>query len=453
MKTYLVHGLARSGMACVDFLLQSNHRVYVLDSDPEKMALACEKGAQVWGDVSSCNTSPSRGEVFADMSFLTAVIQSPGIPLSHPIAQQAIDANVRLMGDVDLFRETYPTARIIGITGTNGKSTTTTLIGHILKEAGIPVAVGGNVGVPVMSLPKLPSDGIYVLELSSYQLEISTCLSLDYAVWTNITPDHLDRHGTLEDYVYAKMKIFASKENPPISMISIDDEYSLQVYDEMNEAHPGYLIPISVTRPLLGGIFVLDGLLVDATGGERLVVGDLSKLVYLKGQHNHQNIALAYGVTRAAGLDPAVIMQGVESFKGLAHRQEIVRVLDKVTFVNDSKATNADAASQALTAFDEIYWIVGGVAKSDGIESLLPILGGVKKAYLIGESSASFAKTLDGHLDYVHCGDMEAAIKQAYADAATLGGVVLLSPACASFDQYRDFEHRGDAFRACVERI
>ncbi|MBX3457910.1 MAG: UDP-N-acetylmuramoyl-L-alanine--D-glutamate ligase [Candidatus Paracaedibacteraceae bacterium] len=439
MKTYLVHGLARSGMACVDFLLKSNHRVYVLDSDSVKIDQACQKGAYIWDN--------------QDMSGLTAVIQSPGIPLNHPIAKQAIDMNIRLMGDVDLFRETYPNTTIIGITGTNGKSTTTTLIGHIFKECQVPVAVGGNVGVPVMSLPALPDEGVYVLELSSYQLDLSNCLALDYAVWTNITPDHLERHGSMEDYVYAKMKIFASKGNPPKSMVSIDDAYSLQVYDEMNEVHPGYLVPVSVNRPLLGGIFVLDGLLVDATGDDRLVVGDLSKLDRLKGQHNYQNIAMAYGICRAYGLMPDAIMRGIETFPGLAHRQEVVRVIDRVTFVNDSKATNADATSHALSAFEQIYWIVGGVAKSDGIDSLLLLLSHVKKAYLIGESSTTFAKILDGHVDYVYCGDMETALRQAYADALKRGGVVLLSPACASFDQYRDFEHRGDVFRDYVVKL
>ncbi|MBX3487757.1 MAG: UDP-N-acetylmuramoyl-L-alanine--D-glutamate ligase [Candidatus Paracaedibacteraceae bacterium] len=439
MKTYLVHGLARSGMACVEFLLKSGCLVYVLDSDLAKMGQASQKGAHIWEN--------------QDMSMLTAVIQSPGIPLTHPLVKQARDRQVRIMGDVDLFRETYPKAKIIGITGTNGKSTTTTLIGHILTECGVPVAVGGNVGVPALSLSPLPNDGVYVLELSSYQLDLSACLSLDYAVWMNITPDHLERHGSMEDYVYAKMKIFAGKGNPPQSMISIDDAYSLQVYDEMNEAHPGFLTPVSVNRPLLGGIFVLDDLLVDATGDERLVVGDLSGLDRLKGRHNYQNIAMAYGICRAYGLAPDAIMRGVETFPGLAHRQEVVRILGNVTFINDSKATNADATSHALSAFDTIYWIVGGVAKSDGIDELLPLLNRVKKAYLIGESATNFAKVLEGRVDYVSCGDMDTAITRAYADASLLGGTVLLSPACASFDQYRDFEHRGDVFRDCVQQL
>ncbi len=438
-KTYLVHGLARSGMACVDFLLNAGHGVYVLDTDPVKIDQACYKGAKAWTN--------------QEMPGLTALIQSPGIPLSHPLVKQALDSQVRIMGDVDLFRETYPKAKIIGITGTNGKSTTTTLIGHILRECAIPMAVGGNVGVPVMSLPQLPADGIYVLELSSYQLDLSTCLSLDYAVWLNITPDHLERHGSMEDYVYAKMKIFASKGNPPQSMISVDDDYSLQVYDEMNDAHPHCLTPVSVNRPLLGGIFVLDDLLVDVTGDERLVVGDLSSLDRLKGRHNYQNIAMAYGICRAAGLESEAIMHGIKTFAGLAHRQEVVRVLGNVTFINDSKATNADATSHALSAFDNIYWIVGGVAKSDGIDSLVPLMSSVRKTYLIGEAAHTFAQTLDGRVDFVHCGDMKVAVAQAYVDALNSGGVVLLSPACASFDQYRDFEHRGDVFKDIVNAL
>ncbi len=435
-ETYLIHGLARSGMACVEYLLNHKAVVFVLDSDLLRVEQACAKGAQPWQD--------------RDISTVTAVIQSPGIPLSHPIAKQAQDQGVRVMGDIDLFRQVNPNARIVGITGTNGKSTTTTLIGHILKECGIPVAIGGNVGVPVMSLPLLPDHGVYVLELSSYQLDVSDCLSLTASVWTNITPDHLERHGTMEDYVYAKMKIFASKDNPPKTMISVDDDYSLQVYDEMNEAHPGYFTPVSVTRPLLGGVFVLDGLLVDATGDERLVVGDLSMLRHLKAQHNYQNSALTYGVCRDLGLSPDDIMTAIQSFSGLAHRQEIVCQIDQVIFVNDSKATNADAASHALSAFENIYWIVGGVAKSDGIDSLLPLMNRVKKVYLIGESCNNFSKVLDGHAPYSICGDMTSAVTQAYADAKYLGGVVLLSPGCASFDQFQDFEHRGDVFRDLV---
>lgn len=438
---YLIVGLARSGLSSLGWLLKKGFVVYVYDEDVNKVNQAVELGGIAWSE-----SVGVRG--------LTALIQSPGIPLTHPLSISAQEHNVPVMGDIDLFCQAHSVAKIVGITGTNGKSTTTMLIGHILAESGVPVAIGGNVGVPVLSLPELPVNGVYVLELSSYQLDMSQTLSLTAAAWMNITPDHLERHGTLEDYVYAKTKIFASEGQPPLSAISLDDPYSKEVYDRMEAAHPGFFTPVSVIHPLANGVFVFDGILFDATGSERKHIGDLTQLERLKGVHNYQNIAIAYVICKDLGLGPAEIMAAVKTFPGLAHRQEYVRTLDHVMFVNDSKGTNADATSHALSAYDDIYWIVGGVAKSDGIDPLVPLFSRVKKAYLIGGSSEQFAKTLKGHVAYELCGDMETAVKKAYADAKLEAqGTVLLSPACASFDQFRDFEHRGDVFKEIVRRI
>ncbi|WP_010297925.1 UDP-N-acetylmuramoyl-L-alanine--D-glutamate ligase [Candidatus Odyssella thessalonicensis] len=439
--SYLILGLARSGLATLRWLLDQGSKVFVSDANPESVALASSEGGIPW----------TEGQKFSQ---LTALIQSPGIPLDHPLTQAARAQGIKIMGDVDLFRQNYPTAKIIGVTGTNGKSTTTTLIGHILKNCNVPIAVGGNVGIPVMSLPKLPDNGVYVIELSSYQLELSTCLGLTIVAWTNITPDHLERHKTMRDYVYAKSQIFASPTVPPQSIICVDDSYSKDLYNRMNAAHPGYFTPVSVVNPLRRGVFVYDGMLIDALAEERINLGEITQLKYLKGPHNYQNIAIAYGVSRKLGLNSDEIMAAIQTFPGLAHRQEYVETRNGVIFINDSKATNAEAASHALKAYENIYWILGGVAKSDGIDELLPLLERVKKAYLIGEASNRFAQTLAGKIPYRLCLELEKAVREAYTDAAAEGnGVVLLSPACASFDQFKDFECRGNAFKEIVNKL
>ncbi|WP_051908447.1 UDP-N-acetylmuramoyl-L-alanine--D-glutamate ligase [Candidatus Odyssella acanthamoebae] len=438
---YLILGLARSGMAALRWLVQRGHTVYISDGDSTKVDAAVAEGGIAWTDES-------------DFKKLATLIQSPGIPLTHPLTMAAQAQGVLVIGDIDLFRHTHPTAKIVGITGTNGKSTITTLIGHILKECDIPVAIGGNVGVAAMSLPDLSDKGIYVLELSSYQLDLSQSPSLGVAAWTNITPDHLERHGTMENYVYAKSKIFASKAAPPLTAISIDDDYSKEVYERMNAAHPGYFTPISVMRPLITGVFIFEGMLVDATGNERLNLGEISNLERLKGIHNYQNIAIAYTVCKNLGLKATEILAAIKTFPGLAHRQEQVAIMNGVTFINDSKGTNAEATTHALSAYDSIYWIVGGVAKSEGITPLLPLLSRVKKAYLIGESSDQFAQTLADRVPWEACGTLPIAVEKAYADARSLrGSTILLSPACASFDQFKDFEHRGDVFKEIVRGI
>jgi UDP-N-acetylmuramoylalanine--D-glutamate ligase len=452
MEHYLVFGLARSGLATVRWLREQGHTVYVMDEDPAKVTKACAEGGIAWADQVA----------WADQrafKILKALIQSPGIPMTHPLTKAARQAGVAVRGDVDLFRQAHPKATIVGITGTNGKSTTTALIGHILKECGIPVAVGGNIGVPVLVLPELPNKGIYVLELSSYQLELSQNLGLTAAAWTNITPDHLERHGTLENYRAAKLKIFDGPAHPPQSVISIDDVHSQEIFEKRTRAHPGYFTPVRVNQPLDHGVFVQDGILMDSTGGGRvLTIGDLSGLERLKGEHNYQNIAIAYGICKNLNLSPQEIMGAVKTFPGLVHRQEYVRTLGTTVFINDSKATNADATSHALKAYDSIYWLLGGVPKRDGIDSLLPLLSSVKKAYLFGEASEKFSKILDTALPYERCGDMLAAIQRAYKDAlndAVSGekATVLLSPACASFDQFRDYEHRGDIFKGIVNEL
>ena len=346
-----------------------------------------------------------------DVSQYAFLVPSAGIKPSHPIIQK-FDA---IRSDVDLLVESAPDATFIAITGTNGKSTTTALIGHILEQAGLSVAVGGNIGKAACSLPTLGKGGFYVLELSSYMLEITANPMADIAVLLNITPDHLDWHGTMDHYVAAKQKIFRQRESRPaqIAVYGRSMAASAQEWPALPE-HP-----------------------------------------FLKGVHNQENIYAAMDACRAAGLDDDTIFKHLMTFEGLSHRQKKVGQRGDILFINDSKATNADATSKALASYDEMYWIVGGMPKSDGLNGLDVYYPKIKHAYLIGQASEAFAKTLDGHVPTTTSGTMKNAVAQAYADAKQNGGhaVVLLSPACASFDQYQNFEQRGDDFTACVNAL
>lgn len=455
-KTYLVHGLARTGLAAVTWLLERGARVIAKDSDMGRLAHAIEKGAMTCEDLD------------IPWSTVSALVQSPGIPLTHPLTQEAFSQGVLVCGDVDLFRWSHPHAKIIGITGTNGKSTTTTLIAHILEAAGIPTAIGGNVGVPVLSLPELPQEGIYVFELSSYQLDLSHNLNLDYVGWLNITPDHLERHGTVDAYVQAKLKIFDHLDSFPKTVIAVDDAHSRQIFDRINRHHRDRISSISCLGE--ADVWVEDGLLREASLREREGLGqgsdtqesihDLRPYERLSGRHNHQNCAVAYGICRAVGLTPGQIFEGISTFPGLAHRQEWVAEIAMVKFINDSKATNGEAAAKALDTFNNIYWIAGGEPKSDGIEMLAPYFPKIKHAFLIGAAQGRFAQTIGGTASVTLSGDLENAVRQAFEAArdavkreACCRPVVLLSPACASFDQFRDFEHRGDVFKEFVLRL
>jgi UDP-N-acetylmuramoylalanine--D-glutamate ligase len=436
-RKFVVLGLARSGLSIIKWLNAHGATAIAVDDNPKKVKEAKSLGAQIvssipWNEVS-------------------ALVQSPGIPLwkpvPHPITQQARDHNVPIIGDGDIFRQTRPNSRFIGITGTNGKSTTTALVGHILKANGMDCQVGGNIGTPMLDLPYAYT---YVLELSSYQLELFSPLNLHISGWLNISPDHLDRHGTLENYVAAKKRIFASHDGQQTSIIGIDDTESEQVWSELSKTQ--LAIPVSVKNPLNKGIFVRDNQLMD--GSEPIL--DLDSLPTLKGAHNFQNAAVAYGICRAAGLDKNEITQAMSTFPGLAHRQEWVRTIRGISFVNDSKGTNADATAKALMTYNNIYWIAGGKAKEEGIDSLAPFFPKIKHTFLIGEAQDRFSKTLEGKVPYTKSGTLEQAIadscQQAKADGVA-EPVILLSPACASFDQFEDFEHRGRVFCQLVQAL
>jgi UDP-N-acetylmuramoylalanine--D-glutamate ligase len=435
-----VFGLARSGLASVRALKAGGARVFAWDDKEAARVIAEADGATVlpWRDW--------------PWDKLKSLILSPGVPLTHPaphdIVVKARHAGVEIIGDVELFaREIKARAPVIAITGTNGKSTTTALTGHLLDESGFDAQIGGNIGTPVLELAPPTAKTVYVLEVSSYQIDLSPGLAPQIGVLSNITPDHLDRHGTLEAYASVKARLV---ERAASAVIGIDDAQTSSIFTRLSGAGKSAL-PVSVGKVLGRGVFVLDGVLYDSQGGRANRIADLKDAAHLPGSHNWQNAALAYAATKPYARDARAVASALMDFPGLAHRIEDVGRIGRVRFVNDSKATNADAAERALVCFEDIYWIAGGRPKDGGIESLARHFPRIRKAYLIGEAAKDFAATLEGHVPYEISGTLENAVASASADAQA--GVVLLSPACASFDQFRDFEHRGEAFRTAVSKL
>jgi UDP-N-acetylmuramoylalanine--D-glutamate ligase len=368
---------------------------------------------------------------------------------------------VEVLGDVELFARAVNAApahkrpKIVAITGTNGKSTTTALIGHMLRSAGRDARIGGNIGFGVLGLPDMHGGAVYVLELSSYQLDLTSSLKADASVFLNLSPDHLDRHGGMEGYVAAKKRILLNQGKGDTAVIGVDDPWCQRICTEITAANRRTIRPISAGKAMGRGVYVLSGVLYDATGERTVEVADLTMARSLPGKHNWQNAAAAYAACLALGLSSEDASNGLMTFPGLAHRMETVSKLGRVRFVNDSKATNADAARQALSSYPKVFWIAGGRAKDGGIDALADLFPRVETAYLIGEAEEAFAATLEGRARVVRCGNMEAAVAAAYADArdGEDEAIVLLSPATASFDQYADFEARGEAFRAAVQAL
>jgi UDP-N-acetylmuramoylalanine--D-glutamate ligase len=438
-----VLGLARSGLAAAEALKRGGTRVLAWDDAPAKRDAAVARGIEVV-DLAG-----------ADLAGVKALVLSPGIPATfptpHKIAARARNAGIEIIGDIELLALSCRDARYAGITGTNGKSTTTALLGHILKAAGVRVAVGGNLGIPALLLEALRADGVYVLEMSSYQLELTKSLAFDVAVLLNITPDHLDRHGGMDGYIAAKERIFAGQGARQAAIIGVDDAICRGIAAKLSLA--GHkVIPISAETAAPGGVYVVESQLVDDIDRAQRRILDLGDAPRLPGRHNWQNAAAAFAAARALGVDARDAAQGIKSFPGLAHRQELVATIDGVRYINDSKATNADATAKALACYDDICWIAGGVAKEGGIVSLAPYFPRIRHAFLIGEAAQAFAATLAGNVPSTRSGELATALRQAH-DMAQRGSTVLLSPACASFDQFTDFEARGDAFRRLVEAL
>jgi UDP-N-acetylmuramoylalanine--D-glutamate ligase len=447
-KKVALFGLGGSGRATALALKEGGAEVLAWDDNPDSITKAAESGIPV-GDLRA-----------ADWSGFASFVLSPGVPLTHPKPHWTVElargAGVEIIGDIELFaRERTargPDAPFIAITGTNGKSTTTALTSHVLADAGRDTQMGGNIGRAVMTLDPPRADTYYVVECSSYQIELAPSVNPSAGILLNVTPDHLDRHGTIQHYASIKERLVAGSAT---AIVGVDDVFCVQIADRLERAGKE-VIRISKRLPLTDGLFADGANLMQAENGRFSRIATLEDIGSLRGQHNAQNALAAIAACMKVGLSPREIQSGLDSFPGLAHRMEQVGRKDHVLFVNDSKATNADAAAPALSSFGRIYWIAGGLAKEGGIEPLRGFFPRIAKAYLIGEAAPAFSATLGETVPYEISGTLDAAVEHAAADAARDGGgeaVVLLSPACASFDQFKNFEVRGDAFRTAVNAI
>ena len=429
-KKYAVLGLARSGLATVLALISSGAEVTAWD-DREEAREATVDAVQELSESLDKVVLHFADPLLIDLGGFDGVIVSPGVPIiRHPIRTKAEAAGVPLIGDVELFaqaRAALPPHKVVGITGTNGKSTTTALVRHILDTAGVPALMGGNIGLPILSRDPLPAGGVYVLELSSYQIDLTYSLDCEVAVLLNITPDHLDRYDGFEGYAASKARLFAMQSPHRIAVVDYTAEADLNVLDDAED-------------PIIQ--FISD-----------VAIGDQAAWPALQGPHNAQNTAAAVAVARALGVGDAAIEQGLRTYPGLPHRMERVAEKHGVLFVNDSKATNATSTAPALAAYPKIHWILGGLPKTDELDACAPHYDHVVAAYVIGDAGAMFARILrDAGKTVTESMTLDQAVRDAAA-AAQPGEIVMLSPACASFDQFRDFEARGDAFRAAVEAL
>ncbi|MDR3513673.1 MAG: UDP-N-acetylmuramoyl-L-alanine--D-glutamate ligase [Caulobacteraceae bacterium] len=452
-KRVAVFGLGRTGLTAARALKAGGAEPVLWDEKPAARQAAAAEGFEL-ADLRE-----------VDWSSLAALMLSPGVPLTHPQPHWTVElaraAGVEILGDIELFARTvnaapeYKRPKVIAITGTNGKSTTTALVGHMLTAAGRDARIGGNIGYGVLGLDDMHGGAVYVLEVSSYQLDLTSSLKPDVAILLNISPDHLDRHGGMDGYVEAKRRVLLNQGKGDTAVIGVDDAWCQQICTEITAANRRTIWPISAKRAMGRGVYALQGVLYDATGERVVEVADLLRARSLPGRHNWQNAAAAYAAVRALGVSVEDAATGLVTFPGLAHRMETVGEIDRVRFVNDSKATNADAARQAMSSYPRFYWIAGGRPKAGGVDSLDDLFPRVAKAYLIGEAAEDFGKRLEGKAPYVLAGDIETATRAAFADARAAGeeAIVLLSPACASFDQFPDFEVRGDAFRAAVQGL
>jgi UDP-N-acetylmuramoylalanine--D-glutamate ligase len=442
-----VLGLGMSGVATARALEAGGANVFAWD-DKEKAREEAAATGLVLTDLAT-----------VDWARFAALVMAPGIPLTHPAPHWAVakarEAGIEVIGDIELFfrarAQAESTGKVVAITGTNGKSTTTALTAHLIETAGKRTALGGNIGKAVLDLDPFADDLIYVLELSSFQIDLAPSLAPDAAALINITPDHLDRHGTLEDYARIKARIFAHLPATGTAVVGIDDAPTRAIADSL--AGPLAVKRIAIDRPVVTGVWAEDGVLHETDRGNELARLDLAGIGSLRGAHNWQNAAFAYALARAQGLDAATIAQGLQTFAGLGHRMEQVARKGRVLFVNDSKATNADAAGKALASFTDIYWIIGGRPKEGGLAGLEPFFPKIARAYLIGEAADAFARQLGRAVDHMQCGTLDQAVAEAASDASRSQAaepVVLLSPACASYDQFANFEKRGEAFRDIV---
>lgn len=450
-KTVAVFGLGGSGLASCHALKAGGAEVIASDDNVDNLAKAAQAGFI---------TADLRNVLWTNFA---ALVLAPGVPLTHPAPHWSVlaarQADVEVIGDIELFcrerKRHAPDAPFVAITGTNGKSTTTALVAHLMREAGHDVQMGGNIGTAILSLEPPRRGRVHVIEMSSYQIDLAPSLDPTVGILLNVSPDHLDRHGSIEHYAEVKERLIAGVQPQGTAVVGVDDRWCGAVADRQEQAGRN-VVRVSVKRPLAYGISVEQDRIVLASGGARSEIADIGGIGSLRGRHNAQNAACASAAALALGVSREILQQDLRSFPGLAHRMEQVGRKAHVLFVNDSKGTNADATEKALSSFTNIFWIAGGRPKSGGIASLDAFFSRIRKAYLIGEAAQEFAATLEGKAAYEISATLEAAVPAAARDAEASGladAVVLLSPACASFDQFRNFEIRGDRFRELVRAL
>ena len=446
-KSVALFGLGGSGLVTAEALIAGGAEVAAWDDNEAARKAAGKRG------IALVDLRTASWKAYATL------VLAPGVPLTHPephwSVQMANEAGVPIIGDIELFcRERAalaPDAPFIAITGTNGKSTTTALIAHLLQTDGRDVQLGGNIGTAVLALEAPAKDRVHVIEISSFQIDLTPNLAPSIGVMMNLTPDHIDRHGSVENYAAIKERMVSAAG---LAIVGVDDETSAKMA-QRREKDGKATVRISARSELEGGLFAEGSKIIFARSGKRIEVADLAGIGSLRGRHNAQNAATAIAVATSLGVGVEAIRQGLRTFGGLAHRMEEIGRVGKLLFINDSKATNADSTDKALSAFDRnIYWIIGGKAKDGGIESLRSYFPRIAKAYLIGDAAKIFQTTLGDDVRNVVARTLDIAVEMAMADAgSTTDGVVLLSPACASYDQYKNYEQRGDHFRALVEAL
>jgi UDP-N-acetylmuramoylalanine--D-glutamate ligase len=445
-KRVAVFGLGASGRISAEALAAGGADVVVWDDHRRARDKAAALGLKL------------EDLVFGDLSGFDSLVLAPGVPLTHPtphwIVTKARQAGIEIIGDIELFcherAKIAPKSLFVAITGTNGKSTTTALVAHLYRSFGYEAEVGGNIGTPILALAPPGTGRVHVIECSSFQIDLAPSLNASYGVLLNVTPDHLDRHGTMENYAAIKERLVAQADH---AVVCLDDEISVAIAERLEKADKPITF-VSITDPTIPDGIVLEGTrLVRRTAGRSSPIADLAGTASLRGRHNGQNAAAAVAALGPHGFDVDSVQKGLANFPGLPHRLEEIGRRGKVLYINDSKATNADAAEKALLSLDDIYWILGGRAKQGGIEPLHPLFPKIVKAYLVGEATETFSRTIGEAIPYEFCGTLDKAVESATRDAEnsmTPNPIVLLSPACASFDQFSDFEKRGDKFRELV---
>jgi UDP-N-acetylmuramoylalanine--D-glutamate ligase len=450
-KKVAVFGLGESGLIAASALFAGGADVVGWDDDGGRIERATSAGI------------PTADLRQLDWSRIAALVLAPGVPLTHPAPHWSVGLAramaVPVIGDIELFcrerRAHAPDAPLVCITGTNGKSTTTALIAHLCESAGFETQLGGNIGTAILSLEPPRMGRVHVIECSSFQIDLAPSLDPSIGILINLSEDHLDRHGTMENYAAVKARLITGVQPSGTAVVGVDDGWCRGIADRAERAGQR-VVRVSVRQPLAYGMYVEDDRILQATGGTATEIARLSGAGALRGRHNAQNATCATAAALALGIDPKTVQAGLRTFPGLAHRMEEVGRKGPVIFINDSKATNADSAAQALACFDDIFWVAGGKPKTGGIVPLAGFFPRIRKAYLIGEAADEFATTLKGKADFVIAKTLDHAVIEAARDAEASGlgaPVVLLSPACASYDQYPNFEVRGDAFRNLVRKL